>query len=98
MLRKAKRRIKIMSLITKTVKVKWNGKTKKYYEELGYKFTKMGEEFEVKVEDLSRGSKAKVICLCDNCGEDLPWSYKVYNECVKEYGRTYCNKCSKKLY
>ena len=33
------------------VKVKWNSNNKKHYESLGYIYTKMGEEFEVKVED-----------------------------------------------
>ena len=33
---------------------------KKYYEEKGYKFTKLGNTFTVKVEDLSRSSHHKV--------------------------------------
>ena len=41
-----------MGLIIKTVKIKWNSRIKKHYEELGYVYTKMGEEFEVKIEDL----------------------------------------------
>lgn len=88
-----------MGLITKTVKVKWNQKTKKHYEELGYVYTKIGEEFEVKVRDLPKGSIAKVQCICDSCGEMLPlWTYQSYNRSVKEEGKTYCNKCAKKLY
>ena len=43
-------------LITKTVKVKWNPKTRKHYESLGYEYTKIGDEFEVKVDDLTKGS------------------------------------------
>ena len=86
-----------MGLITKTVKVKWNPSNKKHYEELGYVYAKMGNEFEVKVEHLTKGSEAKVICLCDNCSKELPWSYKVYNKCVKEDGRTYCNDCANKI-
>ena len=42
-----------MGLITKVVKVKWNPKNKKHYEKLGYVYTKWGEEFDVKIEDLS---------------------------------------------
>lgn len=87
-----------MGLITKTVKVKWNSRIKKHYEELGYVYTKMGEEFEVKIEDLQKGSHAKVECFCDNCKEQLPWTYKEYNKYVKEDGKTYCNKCAMKLY
>ena len=47
--------------------MKWNPRNKKYYEELGYVFTTYGDEFEVKVEDLAKGSMYKVQCICDNC-------------------------------
>ena len=87
-----------MGLISKTVKVKWNGRTKKQYESLGYVFTNMGDEFEVKVEDLLKGSNVKVYGFCDCCKKELEWSYKQYNESKKEDGTIYCNKCSKVLY
>ena len=32
-----------MGLVTKTVKVKWHGKTRKHYESLGYVYTKKGD-------------------------------------------------------
>ena len=57
-----------MGLITKTVKVKWNSSNKKHYIELGYKFTKIKDEFEVKIEHLTKGSNIKVKCICDGCG------------------------------
>ena len=87
-----------MGLITKTVKIKWHSKNRKHYESLGYIFTKYGEEFEVKIEDLTKGSNVKIDCLCDNCKKPLIWSYKDYNKSVKENDKTYCNKCSKNLY
>ena len=87
-----------MGLVSKIVKIKWNSKIKKYYESLGYIFTKMGDEFEVNVEDLTKGSNVKVDCLCDCCGEPLIWKYQDYNKQVKEDGKTYCNKCASKLY
>ena len=40
-------------LITKMAIVKWNGKNRKHYESLGYKFTKNGDSFEVPVEQLT---------------------------------------------
>ena len=55
-----------MGLVSKTAKVKWNASNKKYYESLGYIYTKMGDEFEVRIEDLTKGSHVKVDCLCDN--------------------------------
>ena len=87
-----------MGLVSKTAKVKWHPIIKKYYESLGYIFTKMGDEFEVKVEDLTGESHVKVDCLCDNCKKPLIWTYQAYNKYVKEDGKTYCNDCAKKLY
>ncbi len=87
-----------MGLITKTVMVKWNSKTKRHYEDLGYLYTKIGDEFEVKIEDLTKGSNVKVNCKCDGCGKDLTWSYNDYNNQVREHGETYCSICAKNLY
>lgn len=55
-------------LITKFATVKWNAKTKKYYTDLGYKYTKMKDEFVVDVHDLSDGSNVSVDVQCDYCG------------------------------
>ena len=77
-----------MGLISKTVKIKWSPRTKKHYEELGYIYTKMGDEFEVKVEDLTKGSNEKVECSCDNCKKPLIWTYQSYKKYVKENERT----------
>ena len=81
-----------MGLISKTTKVKWHSSTKKYYESLGYKYTKMGDEFEVKVEDLTEGSHAKIECFCDNCGQKLECVYYNYKKRLRD-GKTYCNHC-----
>ena len=81
-------------LLTKKVKVKWSPCGKKHYEELGYKFTKFYDEFEVKIEDLQKNSRVKVECLCDKCGRKLNWRYCDYTSSVKENGETYCRTCS----
>ena len=86
-----------MGLVTKTVKLKWNSRYKKYYESLGYVYTKMNDEFIVNVEDLQKGSRVKVSCKCDGCGKDLVWAYQDYNNIVKDDGCTYCNTCSVNL-
>lgn len=87
-----------MGLITKTVNVKWNSRNKKHYVDLGYEYTKMGDEFEVKVEHLTKGSKIRVKCVCDGCGCELNWRYYDYAKIIKENRKTYCNKCSISLY
>lgn len=50
------------------VKVKWHGSNRKHYEDLGYKYTKKGDEFEVEIEEITKKARAKVKCICDNCG------------------------------
>ena len=81
-------------LLSKTAMVKWNASNKKHYEGLGYKYTKIGDEFEVNIEDLQKSSTSKVKCLCDYCGKELSWRYCDYNRSVKNDYKTYCNICS----
>lgn len=52
-------------LISKTVEVRWNPYTTKWYKEKGYTYTKQGEFFECKVEDLQSTSTVKVLVDCD---------------------------------
>lgn len=49
--------------------IKWNSKTKKHYVDLGYEYTKMGDCFEVNVNDLTNGSNVDVELICDYCGK-----------------------------
>ena len=58
-----------MRLITKTVIIKWNAKNKQYFESKNYIYTKIGDEFEVKVEDLSISNRNKVSLISSNLGE-----------------------------
>lgn len=79
--------------------MKWNSVNKKYYENKGYVYTRMGEQFEVAVTDLTSGSHALVKVKCDSCGEilaDMYWqNYKNY---VHEDNKYYCQKCAMVLY
>lgn len=86
-------------LLTKTVKMKWNPNIKKYYEQRHYIYTKMGDEFEVKVEDLQDGSHVLVDVKCDGCGElrkGVIWQH--YINLLHEGGTYYCQKCASKLF
>ena len=87
-----------MGLISKTVIIKWSNKLKNYYINLGYTFTNLGDEFEVKVGDLPNGSGVKVQYECDRCGEIIETTYNNYNKHVKDDGKIYCNKCATTLY
>ena len=85
-------------ILSKTIKTKWNSKTKKYYEELGYTYTKMGDEFEVKVEHLKSCSAERVLFRCDYCGKEFTKKWGVYvrdsaNDIVK---KDCCSDCKEK--
>ena len=43
-------------VITEKLLVEWNGSQKSYYEEKGYRFTKFGDKFEVRFEDIPHSS------------------------------------------
>jgi len=84
-----------VGLITKEVIMKWHFSSKKWYIDKGFAFTKLGEEFKVKVEDLTHASSAIVDVQCDGCKEYLkPMKWLNYKKYVKEDGRYYCHKCS----
>ena len=87
-----------MGLINKSVKVKWGTKNKKYYERLGYKYTKQGDEFEVKIKDLLKDSHVEVEYMCDNCNKKLTSKYLNYVRHVKEDEKYYCQKCGTALF
>lgn len=55
-------------ILSETVEMNWNNKTKKHYESKGYVFTGNKDAFQVKVEDLLPTSKKRVEFKCDYCG------------------------------
>lgn len=67
-------------LVSKTSKLKWSNKIKKIYVDKGYVYTGLCDEFEVKVEDLGKGSNALVDVQCDYCGETVPKHFSAYNK------------------
>ena len=84
-------------LLSTTIKIKWNGRNKKKYIDLGYEFTKIGDDFDVKVEDLSIYSHDKVDVKCDICGKVFQKEWKHYlsghNTIKKDLD--VCKDCSK---
>ena len=70
--------------IKQFVKQRWNARNKKYYVNLGYKYTKMGDEFLVRLKDLTPSSTATIKIICDYCGHDF---YVPYNR-LKLYADT----------
>ena len=52
-------------LLDEYVEIRWNPNNIKYYQSKGYKFTKKGDLFLVKIEDLSNSSSVRVRVKCD---------------------------------
>jgi len=80
-------------LITKEVITKWNPTTKKYYENLGYIYTKHNAELVVKIEDLHIGSNIEIEFECDICNKPSTTRYSRYIIIKNKYGKDICRKC-----
>lgn len=83
-------------LLTKTVKKKWNPANKIYYESRGYKFTKFGNEFEIKTNDLPEGDrKTKIVmeCINPNCSHTKTVSYATYIDRLRGDKPYLCTDC-----
>lgn len=77
-------------------KMRWHSRNKIYYMERGYKFTKMGDEFDVKVEDLPLESHTYVKVQCDFCGNVINVKYQNYNHRGTKTDGYACTKCKHK--
>jgi len=78
------------------VKINWNASNKAYYVSKGYPFTKMGDEFEVRIEDLLPKSKEYILVRCDYCGIPFMKRYANYNIGKEKYGiddKDCCDDC-----
>ena len=80
-------------IINNSVDVKCSSSNKKIYEEKGYKRNDNGY-FNVKVKDLTKGSKVKISVKCIQCGTVKKVIYKNYikqtSDNTKDY---YCTNC-----
>ncbi|QIG62564.1 protein of unknown function DUF4379 [Sporosarcina phage Lietuvens] len=63
-------------ILDKTVEIPWSNRSRQHFVDKGYKYTRTGERFEVKVGDLQRGSEVAVACSCDYCGKRIEKPYK----------------------
>ena len=65
-----------------------------YFENFGYDDILIGDELEIPVELLSKGSHYKIECECDSCGIKKEVIFKNYIKYGNEWGEYYCRKCS----
>ena len=73
--------------------MKWSKSIKSYYTQKGYVFTKYGDCFEVKVEDLSKGCKQLVLVQCDYCGKQYKKMYSVHIKNTANNPKCACQNC-----
>lgn len=83
-------------LITQKVIVKIHPSNMKYYNNLGYNDIGVGDEIEVNVDNLKRGSHITIKCKCDGCGIEKEIGYRNYLKYIKNDGNYLCRKCSQK--
>ena len=62
------------------VKAKWNHINKKVYQNMGYDFTKYGDEFYVVFKDLKFKTDIKIEVICDYCNKKYYPTYKAYTQ------------------
>lgn len=77
------------------VTIRWGNRNKKKYTNLGYKFTKISDEFEVDLEDVldCRTNCIKLRAICDYCGKEYIVSASDYWRHHNEFGDVCSKKC-----
>jgi DNA-directed RNA polymerase subunit N (RpoN/RPB10) len=85
-----------MGLITKTTMLTWYSSNKKWFENKGYNYTKIFDDFEIKVEDLQDNSHYLIDIQCDDCGETFTYTWQAYLKNVQKDNKIYCKKCKAK--
>jgi len=79
-------------ILTKNIKIIIFASNINYYKSKGY-IIKIGDEIDIKIEDINKNSKNKIRCKCDNCGLENEISYYAYNKNYKNGNVYYCFKC-----
>lgn len=83
-----------MGIVNKTAKVKVGSKNFKYYKNLGYDFNHVGDEIDVKIDDLLKTSKVKILVRCDICNQkEMLVDYGNYNVVMNKTGSYACKDC-----
>ncbi len=82
-----------MLVLPQKVKVRWNGRNKKWFIEKGYVYSKIGIGFEVDVLNLMRNSKQHIEVICDFCNKTVSREFRIYNSKTNEQHKDSCNDC-----
>jgi hypothetical protein len=87
-----------VGIVNEEIILKWNPTIIKYYTEKGYRYTKTGDSFIVRLEDLNENSNVDVEVRCDYCDKQYTKRYKnIFTSINKSYTHTYaCRQCQNK--
>jgi len=85
-----------MIIENQKIQMKWNNNNKKWYEQHGYNFTKVGDDFFVSPEDLSTASSRCVRVKCDYCGEEYTANYGALIKGRAHLNKDACCHCASK--
>ena len=78
----------------KNIEITWLSSTRKRYEKLGYEFSKYGDNFLIRIEDLPKFSEKIVTTICDKCGKEKKQTYHSYNTITRNGSKKYiCRDC-----
>jgi hypothetical protein len=80
-------------ILTREITIKINESNFSYYDNLGYDVM-IGEELQIPVELLSKGSHFKIQCECDGCSIKKEVIFKNYIKYDNKWGEYFCRKCS----
>jgi hypothetical protein len=80
-------------ILTRVIDIKINESNFQYYEDLGYDVT-IGENIQIPIELMSKGSHCKINCKCDGCGIEKEVIFKNYIKYDNKWGEYYCRRCS----
>ncbi len=80
-------------ILTREIKVRVSESNYQYFDDLGYEIS-IGDEINIPVELLSKGSHHKIKCKCDTCGVEKEVIFKNYVKYDNKWGFYYCRKCS----
>lgn len=96
-----KKEVREILVSNQIVEVTWGSRNKEWYINKGYKYTKCGDTFWVRVDDLMKNSKNKIEIECDYCHNIYTTSNKSYweSKAVTSLDKDCCRHCiGKKRY
>ena len=82
-------------ILTRDIDIKISESNYQYYDDLGYDVA-IGENIQIPVELMSKGSHYKIVCKCDGCGIEKEVIFKNYIKYDNNWGEYFCRKCSER--